>query len=424
MPRPTTVYKKMKVASLAPADYNPRDIDDDGLEGLTASLDEFGMVQPVVWNKKTKTVVGGHQRLKVLRAEGAKEVMVCIVDLSLKREKALNVALNNPHIQGHFTDGLQELLEEIKQDDRHLFRDVALDQLLADEAGRALRESDIVPDVPKDPVTQVGDLWLLGDHRLVCGSSVEHSDVTRLQGEVEGAQCLWTDPPYGIDYAKRPGEGESKEALKARSKKAGGKLAGDKKVDLPKLLKGAFKLAFDYVMRPGSGVYVAHASGDIRWMFNVALREAGFVPRQELVWVKSSWVMGRLDYHYGHEPIWYGFKPGDKTFGRPVGKSAEKIAGRVGWFGDNVQGTVFEVPKPRNNDKHPTMKPVELIAPMVANSSRVGDWVFDPFVGSGSTLVTCQGMDRRCLAMEIDPGYCDVVIERWQNLTGQKAKLG
>lgn len=393
---PQVTYKRMEIKDLNPAEYNPREIDDEELEGLTASVEEFGLVEPLVWNKRTGNLVGGHQRLKVLLAQGVPKAMVSVVDLSLEREKALNVALNNPHIQGRFSDGLQDLLREIKADDRHLFRDVALDKLLEDEARSLGSGLDDAPPCPDEPVTKPGDIWLLGEHRLLCGSCTEHSDVTHLQGEIEGARCMWTDPPYGVDY--KGGTGKT--------------IKNDTKEGLRKLLDHAFKLAFDYVLYPGSAVYVAHATAT-RMTFDIALMQAGFLMRQGLIWVKDSLVLGHSDYHYKHEPIWYGFKPGDGRFGR---------GGAEGWHGDNKQTTVFEHPKPKRSSEHPTMKPVRLVAEMIANSTRVNDWVYEPFCGSGSTLIACQSLGRRCLAMELDPGYCDVIVERWQNVTGGQAK--
>lgn len=398
-----TTWETMKLTKLNPAEYNPREITDEALIGLENSLEEFGLVQNLVWNRRTGNLVGGHQRMKVMVGKGLTEGMVCVVDMSLKREKALNVALNNPHISGTFSSGLQELLEEIRDDDMHLFRDVHLDKLLAEEGG-GTPDEDEIPDVPEVAISKLGDVWLLGDHRLMCGSSTEHGDVMKLVGD-RHAVCMWTDPPYGVDYGNRPN------ASKTRTSH----IANDKESDLPALLKGAFELACEYVIAPGSPVYVAHPAGRNAEIFYSSLEKAGFQFRQALIWVKDKFSFGRSDYHYRHEPIWYGFKKGDERFGR--------LNDGIGWHGDHSQTTVFDMPRPKVSVEHPTMKPVALVVKMVANSSRPLDWVYEPFCGSGTTLIACEQLGRRCMGMELDPLYCDVIVKRWEEQTGKTAVL-
>ena len=398
-----TEFRVMKLSELKPAEYNPRKISDIALEGLENTIEEFGLVQNLVWNKRTGNLVGGHQRMKVLTGKHVEDAMVCIVDLPEEKEKALNIALNNPHISGEFDDdGLQELLGEIADDDAQLLRDIHLDRLMddvVDDIGGEEGEEELIP-LPEDPISKLGDLWILGGHRLLCGSSTEHSDVMRLIGE-DSASCMWTDPPYGVDYV-----GKTKEAKTIKNDGAKG---------LKKLLDGAFGLAFEYVLRPNSAVYVAHPPGPNFLVFYEALGVAGFTYKQMLMWAKSSFAMGRSDYHYQHEPIWYGCKPGDGRFGRMFEGD--------GWFGDHSQSSVFNVDKPRVNKEHPTMKPVELVVKMIINSSRVDDFVYEPFCGSGSTLIACEQTRRGCLGIELDPAYCDVIVARWERHTGLKAAL-
>ncbi len=396
-------YITMKLSELNPADYNPRKITEEALIGLENNLKEFGLVQNLVWNKRTGNLVGGHQRMKALANQGAEKAMVAVLDLPLAREKALNVALNNPHIAGTFDEGLSALLEEIQEDDAQLFRDVHLDKLLLEDTSSKPGEDD-VPPAPETAVTKPGDLWVLGEHRLLCGSSTEHGDVMKLIGD-RHAVCMWTDPPYGVDYGNRPN------ASKTRTSH----IENDLATDLPKLLSGAFSLTFDYVIAPGSSVYVAHPAGNNAAQFYSSLAEAGFTFRQALVWVKDKFSFGRSDYHYRHEPIWYGCKPGDERFGR--------LNSGIGWHGDNSQTSVFEIIRPKVSREHPTMKPVALVVAMLTNSSRPLDWVYEPFAGSSTTLIACEQLGRRCMAMELDPIYCDVGVARWQEQTGGEATL-
>lgn len=394
----------MQLSELTPADYNPRTITDQAMEGLENTIEEFGLVQPIVWNRRTGNIVGGHQRFKVLRSQHAQEAMVCQVDISVEREKALNVALNNPYISGTFDKNLQELLLSIQADDAHLFRDIHLDWLLEEESDGKPGE-DEVPEIPEVPVTQPQDVWTLGSHRLMCGDSREHADVMKLVGD-RHAQCVWTDIPYGVSY---------RGCVEARTSRE--KIKGDTADDLISLLPAVFSLAFDYVSKPGSAIYVAFAAGRNSPVFYNSLLGVGYQTRQELIWVKESLVCGRSDYHFRHETIWYGDKPGDDGFGRKPGHDA------VGWFGDDASDTVIQIDRPKVSKQHPTMKPVALVVATLKNSTRPLDWVYDPFGGSGTTLIAAEQLGRNCIMMEMDPAYCDVIIKRWEDQTGRKAAI-
>jgi DNA modification methylase len=395
--------QRMNVEELRVADYNPREIDDKALAGLKNSVERFGLVEPIVWNKKTKTIVGGHQRLKVLIDSGEKDVEVVVVNLTKKEEKELNVALNNPAIAGTFTDDLQELLQEMKVADSQSFDDLRFDELLVDDLERQLgKNDDNAPAVPETPTSSVGDLWILGDHRLVCGDCTDQ-DVVKLVCGTERAECMWTDPPYGVNY-----EGGEKGKRK--------KIANDTPEDLPGLLALSFSNAMAIALSPGASVYIAHPAKRISIEFSAAVIECGFIFRQGLIWAKDSMVLGRSDYHYRHEPIIYARVPvdaGEGMWGR----------GGSGWYGDNSQTSVFNIQRPKSSKDHPTMKPVELIAAMLINSTRPGSFVYEPFAGSGSTLIACERLHRKCLAIELDPGYVDVIVKRWEEITGRKAEL-
>ena len=276
---------------------------------------------------------------------------------------------------------------------------------------------DDVPNKRGKARTEPGDIWHLGEHRVICGDSTDPATYAALLGD-ERPDAIWTDPPYGVEYV-----GGTKDKLRIQNDGAEG---------LPALLAGAFAAMRD-VARPGAAVYVAHADTE-RIAFETALRDARFVVRQNLIWVKSSLVLGRSDYHYrhepileaeaplyaavaddeaGHEPVLYGFTPGGA--GR-LGRGGDR------WHGDNKRTTVFEFPKPTASRQHPTMKPVDLIAAMLRNSAPAGGLVLDPFGGSGSTLVAADTLGMHARLIELDPIYVDVIVDRWEQLTGKKAR--
>ncbi len=261
-----------------------------------------------------------------------------------------------------------------------------------------LVDPDEVPPPSPRPRTRRGDLWLLGEHRLLCGDATSRKDLGLLMAGT-AADVLWTDPPYGVSYL-----GKTRRALR---------IAGDDAKGLDALLAASFE-AIDAVLRPGAAIYVAHPAGPSFLAFGAALLAQGWHLRQTLVWVKDRMVLGHADYHYRHEPIAYGYKPGPGRWGR----------GHRGWYGGNDQNSVLEVPRPAASRDHPTAKPVELIRRCLANSSKEADAVLDPFCGSGSTLIACEQLGRRGFGMELDPAYCDVAVRRWERFTGGKAKRG
>lgn len=250
-------------------------------------------------------------------------------------------------------------------------------------------EEDEPPALPAEPVSQVGDVWVLGRHRLLVGDATDAAAVEPVAGQCD---VLWTDPPYGVEYV-----GKTRAELTIRNDTVGGLLA---------LLRGAFATA-TLCLKPGSPVYVAYATSSTLQFWG-AFEEAGWDLRQELVWVKDQMVLGHADYHWRHEPILYGYVPGTARRGR----------GSTGWFGDDAQTTVLEVPRPRANDVHPTMKPVELVARCLVNSTPVDGTVLDLFGGSGSTLMAAEQTGRSARLVELDPRYADVICARWQAHSG------
>ena len=384
------------------ASYNPRKISEFEMMSLRLSLREFGAVQPVVVNSRSRLIVGGHQRVRAAELEGMVSLPVVYVDLDDVQERSLNLALNRIHGEWDF-DLLGPMLEQLRSGSADMsvtgFGESEIDAILAKLAAtsRGLTEPDDVPSVPVEAVSCHGDLIALGQHRLMVGDSTNGPMVDRLFGDIL-ADCMWTDPPYGVDY-----EGKTKRKLTIENDGSSG---------LGMLLLGAFEQA-DLHLSPGGPVYVSHPAGALSGVFAGSFLGVGWSWRQTLVWVKDVFVMGHSDYHYKHEPILYGYKPatGQGRLGR----------GGPGWHGDNKQDSVFDIPRPRASREHPTMKPVELIEACLSNSTEAGQTVYDPFLGSGSTLIACEKMGRRCVGLEIDRAYADVIIERWQNFTGKVA---
>ena len=391
--------QKIKIESLKPAEYNPRkDLkpEDEEYQKIKKSITEFGYVAPIIVNSNM-TVIGGHQRLKVLKELGYTEVECVVVDLDQKKEKALNIALNK--ISGDWdNDKLEELLAELKQTDIDMditgFSFDEVDEILKDITGSKEDDFDLDQALNEieEPISKRGDVWILDKNRLMCGDSTQKEDVIHLMNSQE-ADMLLTDPPYNVDY-----EGKTSEALKIENDNMS-------ETEFYNFLLDSFKNMFDSIKYGGSA-YVFHADTE-GLNFRNAFKSCGFKLAQCLVWVKNTFVMGRQDYQWRHEPILYGWKPG---------------AGH--YFVDNrKQSTVLEFDKPSRNAEHPTMKPVDLLVYLIKNSSKENDLILDLFGGSGSTLIAAEQTQRRCYTMELDPKYCDVIIKRWENLTGEKAIL-
>ena len=257
-------------------------------------------------------------------------------------------------------------------------------------------EPEAAPALVAAPWVKSGQLYLLGAHRLLCGDATDLASVERLTGG-EAAECLWTDPPYGVAYV-----GKTKQALTIEND------SGDKG---PAVFAAACRIA---PLAPCAPFYVTVPAGPRQLDFLLAIRGLGWHLHQELVWVKNTIVLGHSDYHYAHEPILYGYLPGP---GRP-GRGAHE---GTRWYGGNNASSVLAYDRPARSEQHPTMKPVGLVAECLANSTKIGDLVYEPFAGSGSTLIACEQLRRRCYAMEVDPRYAQVTIERWQSLPGRKA---
>jgi len=391
--------RMIPAAKLNPAKYNPRkDLKpgDPEYEKLRRSIEEFGYVEPVIWNRRTGNIVGGHQRFKVLQQLGYTEVQCVVVDLDEKREKALNVALNK--IGGAFEmELLSELMYDLQEDDFDVtltgFDLFEVDEMLQKRSKKPgmTEEDDFDGDAEAaaivDPVTKPGDIWLVGRHRLMCGDSTDSGAVSRLMDGAK-AKMVFTDPPWNVAY----GSDSKHPSWKARQI-MNDNMSAD---DFYKFLLSAFR-AMASVSEPGAMTYVVMSAQEWGSVMG-AMREAGFHWSSTVIWYKDSLVLSRKDYHTQYEPLWYGWLEGEK---------------RLCPLKDRQQSDVWEIPRPRKSEEHPTMKPIALAGRAIGNSSRYGDTVLDLFGGSGTTLIAAEQLERRACLMELDPKYCDVILKRY-----------
>lgn len=411
------------LSELTAAPYNPRQISDVALAGLQASVERFGLVEPVIWNQRTGHVVGGHQRLKALAALGRTETDVVVVDLPEIEEKALNVALNNPLITGEFTDEALRLLEEIAGEIPEAMSLLRLDDLeeqlrkvhaeLAPTEG--LTGSDEVPEAPEIPVTQPGDLWILGGHRLICGDSGDPEILDRLM-EGKTAALYATDPPYGVGYDGTAHPKNSTHDEQGRAEGAQNKDWGDEYWDhyespaaFQEFLERIFINARRHVAEDAAW-YCWHASVTTQ-EFMGAWAAAGVRYHQTIIWVKPTFVLGFLMWNYRTEPCLMGWQQGHKPQVQAVTDEYSNCW-EVDWEG-----------KARCTDsQHPTQKPIRLFELPMLKHTRPGDICLETFAGSGSQLIAAERLGRRCYAVERMPVFCDVIVRRWEAFTGQQAK--
>lgn len=393
--------EKRSISELVFAGYNPRKDLKSGdveFEQLRRSIREYGYVDLVIVNSDN-TVISGHQRLKVLREEGETEIDVVVVDLDKQREKALNLAMNK--ISGSWDDAaLAALLTELKDSGHETgFLDDEVVKLLS-QLGSDVSNDETFDPVEElgniaEPVTKPGDLYVLGRHRLLCGDSTDAKAVALLAGSAK-ARMVFTDPPWNVDYGN------------VQHNESGRSIMNDNMAaeEFHAFLMHAFANMAEHT-EPGAMVYVVMSSSEWGTLMGV-MQAAGYHWSTTIVWVKDTLVLSRKDYHTRYEPMWYGWREG---------------AARLRPLEDRTQSDVWEIDRPKRSDEHPTMKPVALVARAVANSSGAGDVVLDLFGGSGTTMVACEQTGRSCLTMELDPKYCDVIVRRWEHMTGSQARL-
>lgn len=395
---------QVPIDSLHQLPGNPRRGD---VDAVAASLQRFGQRKPIV-ARADGTITAGNHTWQAAKQLGWDEIAVVRVDDDDATASAFALADNRTAELGSYDDALLlDLIQSI--DDKDLLADTgwsddAVADLLA-QIGSDLPDlppPDEAAEPPVEPLSKSGDVWVLGGHRVVCGDATDVLAYDALLGG-DKADCVWTDPPYGVAIV-----GGNHSLSPEERKAAGGKTIENDALSISELedfLRSALGAAIA-ACRPGSAWYVSAPDGRRGIAFSVVLTELS-VWRHSLVWVKDSLVMGRSDYHYRHEPIYYGWTPG----------------GPHDWFGDRSQTTVIEIPRPRRNAEHPTMKPVELVARCLNNSAPRGGLVLDPFGGSGSTLLACEYTGRKGRLIELDPRYVDVICRRWQDFTGAMPML-
>ncbi len=385
------------IEMLIPYARNARTHSDAQVAQIAASIREFGWTNPVLVDGD-KGIIAGHGRVLAAYKLNLKEVpCIEIKDMTEAQKRAYIIADNKLAENAGWDSELLTLeLGELKSCEFDLdligFDAEDLGKLLEPDAKVGLVDEDDVPEMAEVPVSQPGDLWVCGDHRVMCGDSTNIKDVEQLV-DGEKVDLIITDPPYNVAY-----KGGTTEKMTIQNDSMSAE-------DFYRFLLAACGAMFA-VAKDGAGLYMFHADREIV-SFRKAITETGFKLSQCCVWVKQQFVLGQQDYHSQHEPILYGWKA----------TSAHR------WYADRKQSTVWQFDRPQRNDVHPTMKPVALIEYPLCNNSRVGDVVLDLFGGSGSTLIACEKRSRAARLMELDPKYCDVIIDRWQKFTGQQATL-
>ena len=385
---------------LRPYARNAKTHDPDQVAKIAASMAEFGWTVPVLVSSDGE-VIAGHGRILAAMQLGLSDAPVIVLDhLSEAQRRAYRIADNKLTEIGEWNDAF--LLDELKglvEDEFDLsligFGEAELSALLdgIEENDSADREGeDEIPEAPEDPVTRPGDLWILGNHRLLCGDSTVATDVERLLGTVKPLLMV-TDPPYGVDY-----DPVWRNKAGAAATKRTGKVLNDDRADWREA----------WALFPGDVAYVWHGALHAVVVAE-SLEAAGFNVRSQIIWAKDRLVLSRGDYHWQHEPCWY----------------AVKKTGKGHWAGDRKQTTLWQIAH-RDQDAdtvHGTQKPVECMRRPILNNSSPGQAIYEPFMGSGTTLIAAETIGRVCLGIELNPAYVDVAVDRWQQFTGEPAVL-
>ena len=389
--QPTMEIKELSLKELKPAAYNPRKKlkkGDKEYEKIKQSLLKFGYVDPIIVNKNM-TVIGGHQRLTVLKDLDYETAKCVIVDLPKEDEKALNIALNK--ITGQWDEALlADLLVDLQESDFNLdltgFEPPEIDDILSNVHDKELSEDefDVEEELKKPTVSRRGDVWQLGKHRVICGDSTKSETYDQLLGDKK-ANLVVTDPPYNVDVEE-----------------TAGKILNDNMSDgdFYQFLYSMFTQVENH-METDASIYVFHADTE-GLNFRKAFKDAGFYLSGCCIWKKNSLVLGRSPYQWQHEPCLYGWKK----------------KGKHQWFSDRKQTTIWEYDRPKSSKDHPTMKPIQLMAYPIQNSSMRGTVVLDPFLGSGSTLIAANQTGRICYGIELDEKFVDVIVKRYIEVTG------
>jgi len=384
-------------AKLLPYARNARTHSQAQVGQIAASIKEFGFTNPILAGADG-VIVAGHGRLAAAQHLGLESVPVIVLDhLSATQRRALVLADNRIAANAGWDEELLKLeIAELDEADFNLelmgFGDEELERLLNGDNTTGLTEDDAVPELPVDPVSKTGDVWILGQHRLLCGDSTVLADVERLMnGQL--ADMAFTDPPYNVDYGNN-----AKDKMRGKDRRIMNDALGD----------GFYKFLYDacvnLLLVTKGACYVCMSSSELHTLQKAWL-DAGGKWSTFVIWAKNTFTLGRADYQRQYEPILYGWKEGAKHF----------------WCGDRNQSDIWNYNKPRVNDLHPTMKPVELVERAINNSSKTRDIVIDLFGGSGTTLIACEKTNRQARLLEMDPKYVDVIVKRWEDYTGLKA---
>lgn len=379
-------------ADLIPYAMNARTHSEEQVGQIAASIREFGFNNPVLIDEE-KGIIAGHGRVLAAQKLSLDHIpTITLAHLTDTQRKAYIIADNKLALNaGWDLEALSLELGGLAESDFDLsligFNDDDLANLLADKT-EGLTDPDDIPEIPDEPTTKPGDIWLLGRHRLRCGDSTVATDVKALLGAVE-PHLMVTDPPYGVEY-------DPSKARDVSVNSAKGTVLNDDNADWREA----------WALFPGEIAYVWHAGLRAREVVE-SLEACDFTMRAQIIWDKTQLVMSRGHYHFQHEPCWYAVKKG----------------GTAHWSGDRKQSTVWAIPHRRNDTGHSTQKPVECMKRPIENNSSAGQAIYEPFSGSGTTIIAGEMTGRYIYAMELSPAYCDVAVERWENFTGEKAVL-
>ena len=391
--------EKIEINKLKPATYNPRQISTKQYKDLKSSVEKFGLVDPIITNKDF-TIIGGHQRYKICKELKHKEIDCVVLDLSKEEERELNIRLNKN--TGDFD--MDILANEFDIDElvdwgfKHIDLDINIDKITEGNT-----EDDHIPEV-KESRVKLGDVWKLGKHRLMCGDSTKESDVNKLMNG-EKADMVFTDPPYGIDFTGQLLSNTTKDGKKIHNHKGANtkykKIKNDELQETD-LLDFCDRFIKQLINCKPTAWYICFSQTEIDILLS-SMRLNNLSWKNVIVWLKNQANLSPNDYKHRYEPIVYG-QSGSSFYGERY-----------------KQEDVWEFQRTLKKDLHPTMKPIPLIENAIKNSSKKNEIVLDIFLGSGSTLIACEKTNRICYGMELDTKYCDVIIERWQQFTGQKA---
>ena len=425
----------VETSALVPYPGNAKKHDETQVRNVAESIDQYGFVQPIVIDSENVVVIG-HCRLEAAKELGYGQVPCLRVDeLTPQQVDALRIVDNKTNESEWDWDLLETELDELDLEAFDFEWDYPAPEDVPDEE---ILEDDVPEPEEVEPRAKLGDVYILGDHRVMCGDATKERDVEKLMA---GAVAdLWlTDPPYNVALGQNGGHKLRPSEAKQLHRRTDGLVIENDSWESPeefeKFLEKAFTVARDN-LKDGGVYYIWHAHNFSR-EFHTAIQEVGLPVKECLIWNKNTFAMGRQDYQWKHEPCIYGWKPGaahffvddrtqstvfeDEKPNIKAMKKSEMVELLEQIFDEKVSTTVLDCEKPSRSCEHPTMKPIKLLAKQIKNSSRGGEIVLDTFGGSGSTLITCEQLGRKCYTMELDPKYVDVIVKRWEDFTGRKA---